>query len=314
MSPSEYLFVILSSVIALLGVGLVLHSLWIFHRQRIGKAPAGPQVSLKFLDKIELTGTRPLAIFAIGAALVVFPLGFSVKVIIDANTPTLQPGIVPDPKKGEFTEVVSATEPTYEGFHFLKDVRVIDLRSRIPVPVGKRKEKHSPVTWVRYTLLETLSDDEEVIDFEFGTTGVGLAPRCLTHEHDLIKVTGPHFHGDLKLSETWQVRVNVHGERPGAPFLIINEATYWNAFGGEADEWASMTTTDQETDLIAMVILFPEHKPIKSYDLYAYPHKTRDRVPFRDSAVAFRSENHQVFVWKIVRPKSGYTYEVDWTW
>ncbi len=313
MNPSEYLFVILSSVMALLGVGLVLHSLWIFHQQRIGKAPIGPQVSLKFFNKVELTGSRPLAIFAIGAALVVFPLGFSVKVITEANTPNLLPGIVPDPKQGEFTEVVSAPEPTYEGFHFHKDVRVIDLRSRIPVPKGKRKEKHSPVTWVRYTLLEKLSDEEDHIDFEFGTTGVGLAPRCLTHQSELIKVIGPHHHGDLKLSETWQVRVKVEGERPGAPFLIINEATYWNAFGGEVDEWASMTT-EQETDVIAMIILFPENKPIKSYDLYAYPHKTREREPFRDSAIAFRSENHQVFVWKIAKPKTGYTYEVDWTW
>ena len=34
----------------------------------------------------------------------------------------------------------------------------------------------------------------------------------------------------------------------------------------------------------------------------------------REGAIAFRSENHQVFVWKITQPISGYTYEVDWAW
>jgi hypothetical protein len=304
--------VILSSVIALLGLALVLHSLWIFHRERSGQVSVGPHISIKFFNT-ELTGTRPLAIFAIGATLIALPLGYSVKVVTEANTPNLLPGIVPDPKQGEFTEVVSVPEPTYEGFHFHKDVRVIDLRSRIPVPAGKKNEKHSPVTWVRYTLLEKLSEDEGLIDFEFGTSGVGLAPRCLTHENELIKITGPHIHGERKLSEAWQVRVNVERERMEVPFLIINEATYWNAFEGEERQWASMTA-EKDTDLIAMVILFPEHKPIKGYDLYAYPHKTKDRTPFRDQAIAFSSENHQVFVWKITQPISGYTYEVDWTW
>lgn len=312
MTPSAYLFVILSSVIALLGLGLVLHSLWIFHRERNGQVSVGPHISIKFFNT-EFTGTRPLAIFVIGATLIALPLGYSVKVVTEANTSKLLPGIVPDPKPGEFTEVVSAPEPNYKGFHFHKDVRVIDLRSRIPVPENKKNEKHSPVTWVRYTLLEKLSDDEDFINFEFGTTGVGLAPRCLTHKGKRIKITGPHFHGNLRLSETWQVQVNVEKERTEVPFLIINEATYWNAFGGESREWASMTA-EQDTDLIAMVVLFPEHKPIKGYDLYAYPHKTKKRVPFRDQSIAFRSKNHQVFVWKITKPISGYTYEVEWTW
>ncbi len=312
MSPIEYLFVALSTVIALSGLALVLHSLWIFHRQRTGRLPPSPQISLKFFN-LELTGERPLAIFGIGACLVVFPLIYSVEVVTEASRPSVSPNIVPAPGPGEFKEVQEANEPSYKGFHFLKDVRVIDLRSRLPVPKGKEDQEYSPVTWVRYTLLEKLSSEKELIGFEFGTTGVGLNPRCLTHEYDLLKVTGPHLHGEVSLSETWQVQVDVKNEKPGVPFLIINEATYWNAFGGEEQEWAAMNV-GEETELIAMVILFPKDKAMKSYDLRFGPHKTKELAPFRDKAVAFRSENHQVFVWKIENPKAGYTYQVDWTW
>ena len=296
----------------LIGTGLVAHSLWIFHCERTGKILRGPQISVKFF-KQEITGTRPLAIFVIGATFIIFSLNNLNQIFAPPETPNLKFSVVPTPLSGEYREVKEASHPSYEGLRFLKDVRVIDLRSRLPVPQDKRQKEYSPVTWIRYTLLEKLSPSLEVVGFEFGTSGVGLSPRCLTHKCDLLKVTAPHFHGDVNLSETWQVLVNVKEEKLKVPFMIINEATYWNAFDNEDKEWASMTV-EQATELIAMIILFPQDKPIKDHDLYAYPHKGENRERFRDSAIAFPSENRQVFVWKIDKPKVGYTYQLNWTW
>ncbi len=310
MSIFEYVFLVGSGLAVLLGILLVSHALLIFHRQRKGTLPPGPQVYLKIFGA-EIRGGRPIAIFVIGVTLVIFPLKFSVDVLKPPPPPPPGPSIVPKPTK--YVEVAEAAEPTYEGFHLLKDIRVIDLRSRIPIPKDKKGKEYSPVTWTRYTLLEKLTQDREFVDFEFGTTGLDVYVRCLTHEYILRKVTGPHFHGNIELKNTWQIRVGVKDVELNEDFLIINEATYWNAFSGEIKEWAAMTVTEK-TDLSAMVILFPKDKPFKKYKLYAYPHGSRKLKQFRGESVVIPSENDQVLLWRIEEPKEGYTYQVNWTW
>ena len=312
MSVTEYLFVTLSAVIALLGVVLVFHALWIFRQERMGKLPPGPQMSLK-LFKMEVTGSRPLAIFAVGASLVVFPLGFSQMVITEASKPIYPLPIVPPAREGEYIKLKEPPNVDYEGVRFLKDIKVIDLRSRIPVHPHKQRQKYSPVPLIRYTLLEKLSTDVEEVPFVFGTSGVGLDPRCLTHRFSLIEITDPIDVGELHLEQVWHVMVNVKHEQPHTPFLIVNEATYWNAFRGEDKEWASMAAYEA-SDMISLVILFPEGKPIKTYALYAIPHESKERMLFRDPSIVFASENRQVFVWKVENPKPDMIYRVDWTW
>jgi hypothetical protein len=200
------------------------------------------------------------------------------------------------------------------GFRILKDIRLVDLRSRVPVPENKRDQELSPVTWTRYTLLRKLSSSRDYVDFEFGTTGVKVSPRCLTHEYQLRKLTGPHSHGKAKLRETWQVRVDVRNVRVNEDFLVINEVTYWNAFSGEDQDWVGMPV-EEKTDLIAMILLFPEKKPFKGYDLFYSPHHASQTLkPFRDPSVVIPAENHQVLLWRIDKPVTGRQYQIDWTW
>lgn len=223
--------------------------------------------------------------------------------------------VVPPPK--DFKEVKSLPEPTYNGFTFKKDLRIIDLRSRIPVPKDKKdkkEEKLSPVTWTRFTVMTKDREDVNPLDFEFGTTGI-LYPRCLTHEYELFKSLDPHYHGDINLKNTWHVRVDLSEEQVGDyPFLLINEATYYNAFAGEKSEWASITAQKgAKTELIGMVILFPEDKPFKTYALYEYKHGQMKK-PIRSPTTITPSANNLVFVWKIPNPKPGYAYHLEWTW
>ncbi len=310
MSTFEYIFLVGSVLAVLLGVSLVFHTLVIFHRQRKGTLPASPQVYLKIFGA-EIRGGRPLAIFVIGATLIIFPIKFSVDVLKPPPPPQPGPSTVPKPSK--YVQLAEAAEPTYEGFRLLKDIRVIDLRSRIPVPEDKKGEEYSPVTWTRYTLLKKLSADRKFVDFEFGATGSNVYPRCLTHEYELREVTGPHFHGKIKLKHTWQIRVDVKDVKTNEDFLIINEATYWNAFAGEEKEWAATTVTEK-TDVIAMVILFPQDKPFKKYRFYGYPHGSRELKQFRGKSTVIPSENDQVLLWRVENPKEGYTYQINWTW
>lgn len=310
MSIFEYIFLVGSGIAVVLGVLLVSHTLLIFHRQRKGLLPPEQQVDIKIFGA-EIHGGRPLAIFVIGVMLILFPLKFSVDVLKPGPPPHPGPPIVPKPIT--YITIAEADEPTYEGLHFLKDIRVIDLRSRIPVPKEKKAQEYSPVTWTRYTLLEKLSRDRDFVDFEFGTTGFDVYVRCLTHTYVLRKVTGPHFHGKRELKHTWQIRIDMKDVKAGGDILIINEATYWNAFSGDSREWAAMTVTEK-TDVIAMVILFPKDKPFNRYMLYAYPHGSAEPLEFRGESIVIPSENDQVLLWRIKDPKEGYTYQVNWTW
>ena len=224
--------------------------------------------------------------------------------------------VVPPPKT--FTEVSHLPEPDYNGFTFKKDIRIVDLRSRVPLPKEALeesfKEKISPVTWMRYTLLTKDKEVNHPLDFEFASTRF-LYPRCLTHEAEYIRSEDAHFHGEQVLKNIWHVRVNLKDEPVSEhPFLVLNEATYWNSFRGETQEWLSITAHEHaRTELIGVIILFPEKKPFKNFSLYEYKHGTPKKRLRRPTTV-IPSDNSQSLVWKIANPQPGYAYQIDWTW
>ena len=224
--------------------------------------------------------------------------------------------IVPPPPT--YTKTSNLSEPDYKGFTFKKDFRIVDLRSRIPLPQKAIEELHekeiSPVTWVRYTLLTKDQEVNHPLDFEFASTKF-LFPRCLTHNAEYIKSENPHLHGANVLKDTWHVRVDLTEEPVSEhPFLIINEATYWNSFGGETQEWLSIKANENaKTELMGVIILFPENKPFKHYSLYEYKHGT-PKKPVRSPFTLIPGDNNRTLVWKIPNPRTGYAYQIDWTW
>lgn len=311
MTTFGYVFLAGSIVAVLMGILLVGYTLFSLHGLKKGARSSSQIVDLKLFG-VEIRSGSLFAIFVIGVALVIFPLKFSVDLL--TLSPGHQPGLSIVPGPGKFIEVAEAGEPNMEGFRILKDVRLVDLRSRVPIPESKKNQEYSPVTWTRYTLLKKLSPAKEFIDFEFGTTGVKVSPRSLTHEFQLRKLTKPHSHGATKLRHTWQIRVDVKNVKTNEDFLVINEVTYWNGFSGEEKEWAAMPV-EENTDLIAMILLFPEKKPFKGYDLWYSPrHTSQELKPFRDPSVVIPAENHQVLLWHIDKPIKGHQYQIDWTW
>ena len=307
MRWAEYIFLVGSIVAVSLGIYIIFEMLRVFRRQRRGEVGLGPEADVSLFG-VKMRGRRTLAVFIIGVALVLFPLRYSVQLISPQEA---QAHIVPEPT--EYEPVPSLPDPTYEGFLFQKDIRVLDLRSRRVVPEDKKDTKHSPATWTRYTLVRKLSAERKSLEFEFATSGVDIHPRCLTHEFELLKSTEPHYHGDVNLKNTWHIRVDVAGIQPNTDFLIINEATYWNAFQGKKGDWAAIAGKEN-TEIIGIIILFPEGRPFKDIVLSSGPHRSKELKPFVGQSTQIRSQNNQVFLWKIENPKEGYTYQASWTW
>jgi len=200
------------------------------------------------------------------------------------------PSLVPPPTQSEVTETHQLSPPDYGPFAFNKDIRVVDLRTRLPVPEDKIAERYSPVTWIRYTLVKKTRPANQ-LSFQFATTGVGLDPRCLTHNYSLKKAVEPDVHGERRLGENWEIQVDVSDVPLKEEFLVINEITYWNAFRGEDHDWAAIKA-EQDTAEIALLLLFPQKKPYTSYELYAYPHGSEKQKIFAGESTVFPSKNH----------------------
>ena len=130
------------------------------------------------------------------------------------------------------TIVPTLADPEYDGVEILKDVRIIDLRGRVPVPPEKKtSDRISSATWVRYIHIKKLKE-RNFVEFESATTGAGIDARSLTHKYELITTKQPHFHGSAQVKPT-VLKIDISNERVGQEFLVINEMTYWNAFAGD---------------------------------------------------------------------------------
>ena len=222
--------------------------------------------------------------------------------------------VVPPSPESNIERVPHLEEPNYEPFVFLKDIRVVDLRARKKIPESMKDKRFSPTTWTRYTLARKKREVGS-ISFQFATTGVGLDPRCLTHPYRLRKAVEPDIHDDRILKENWEVVVDVSDIPVGENFLIINEATYWNGFRGEESEWASIKAQEgTTTEEIGILVLFPEQKPYKLFNMLAYSHGSDQKQQFQGVARTFPSQTKQSFYWKIDDPKPAYAYELEWTW
>jgi hypothetical protein len=208
------------------------------------------------------------------------------------------------------TIVPTLADPIYDGVEILKDVRIIDLRGRVPVPPEKKtSEKISSATWVRYTLMKKLKE-KSFVEFESATTGAGIDARSLTHRYELITTKQLHFHGRTPVKPV-VVKIDISNEPIGREFLVISEMTYWNAFTGDEADWAAMHRVQNEE--VAMVVLFPEDKPVRSYQFLQHE-KGAQPEPFRGRHRSYVSENGLVLFWGPEELKRNFIYQVQWRW
>ena len=91
----------------------------------------------------------------------------------------------------------------------------------------------------------------------------------------------------------------------------LNEMTYWNAFTGDDTDWAAMHRVQNEE--IAMVVLFPEDKPLKKHTFLQYE-KGAQPESFRGRHKSYVSENGLVLFWAPEELKRDLVYQVKWHW
>ena len=173
----------------------------------------------------------------------------------------------------------------------------------------RRPTRSSSATWVRYTLMKKLKE-KNFVEFESATTGAGIDARSLTHKYELITTKQLHFHGSMPVKPV-VLKIDISNEPIGQEFLIINEMTCWNAFTGEEADWAAMHRVQNEE--VAMVVLFPEDKPVKSYEFLQHKRGVQPE-PFRGRHRSYVSENGLVLFWGPEDLKRDSVYQMQWNW
>lgn len=252
----------------------------------------------------------------------------------------LDPAIVPKPSTLRASQQNILPPPDYGKFIILKDIRVIDLRSRKKLNFWESKHggTYSPVTWLRYTMLKKKSEhlDAQRVTFRYGTTGFAVYPRSLTHEYDLLfSKKDKKLHPLRKLNEVWHVNVDVSEEKD-KEFLVVTEATFWNAFQGKK-EWASIKAVDMNTGSIAISLLFPENNPYRNIKLYKVNTETTDEKEITSEQInnnsmlstgsknGITNESYHLFkgkrgqtkssvFWLVKNPQVGFRYDIKWEW
>ena len=302
ISIAQHFQVILLAIPIIAGVTLIITNLTRHSR------PEDKLIELEAFN-IRLRATRHMVLIAIGCILV----GWPSYVISNPSHSSTIPQVVPKPSETTIENVDHIDHPNYQSLVFVKDIRVVDLRAIQKIPEEMKDQPYSPATWTRYTLVRKIANVDD-IRFQFATTGVGLSPRCLTHPFTLRRAIDFDIHGKRILKQNWEVVVDVSSVPIGQEFLIITEATYWNGFRGENGDWASIKAQNDSTEEIGLLVLFPEKKPYKSYNLFSYPHTNRNRKPFRGKMSLFPSETFKTLFWKIPNPQFNYAYELEWIW
>jgi hypothetical protein len=288
----------------LVGLGLIV--LAQFHKPQSPDHDPGPLMELK-LPGGSLKATRVVMQAAFGILLLTMPVIFVYA--MGSRTPVTV-SVAPNPKDVKTVEQI--TDPSYEGFFFRRDVSVLDLRASRDIPAGKKDERYSPVTLIN-NMLVTKTRPERTIRFTYATSGVAVSPRCLTHPYELKKAMKPDVHGERKLREVWEIEIDVADIPMNEEFLLTTEVTYWNAFEAPEQRNYSTYANDQtEPEEVSMILLFPESKPLKKYDLFAYEHETEKIQPFQGTPKVTLGKDNSTLYWRVPKAQPGYAYEVHW--
>lgn len=218
--------------------------------------------------------------------------------------------VPPDPN----IKIVSKIEEgADEGFSTLRDVSVFDLRGWKKISPNETNPRVSPVNYINYLHVKK-TRETKTYRAHYATTGTEIDLRCMTHQSQTLKQEKPEEHDGKKYRE-YEVAVNVEDIPVGKEFLIVIEATYWNSFQNLEEE-SVLTYTDSDIDQmeeLALFVLLPEEKPIKSYNLWANP-SGEEKAQFLGNSRIYKEENGRFFYWSITDRKPGYHYEITWNW
>ena len=144
-----------------------------------------------------------------------------------------------------------------------------------------------------------------------GTNGIKLDWTPVTlREYSQFKET-PDSPLQKNLKHSYNLAVDLSRFRVGEPIEISGDYVFWNAFGGDKEEWWSLHV-NYPTDHVSVFIAFPNSKPCKSLQISKV--SSDGKVTELPSDAAGIVDNGRFVFWTYEHPEVAAKYVFNWKW
>ncbi len=297
----------------LLGIFIVVYSLFRLVRSKHGSAESDVSIPLIGSKKIELKGPAWLILVAIGVLMVASPVlaAFSQK-SADVTVPPISVQRVQ-----ENEDLPDEDNPS---FRFISDLSILDLRQSQSVPWytsfrhflnANEKEQVRPTVLRNIMVVRKTAAVHDLV-ISYSTTGA-LAVRCLTHNatYKEKRVTQSGT-----TTDTWALVIDVSAMPVNVDFEIVVEATYFNAFSDpRGSDYSTYGNKQTDPENLSVALIFPENKPMKSMNIMEFPPNGGPGMEFQGMERKYPEDgNGPTYYWTTTNTRSGYYYKLAWTW
>ena len=224
---------------------------------------------------------------------------------------TPPPPDLPSPHPIE--EVGELPNPDRTAFRILDDDRTVDLRAWRALAPGENPRNSRVVNVTRQRYLKTAPAD--AFASEARTTGADVVMRVLAPNPSTARgfVLRAQVNVGREAMKRRQVRADVSALPIGSEFDTRIESVYFGSLQSHDEQWFGVVGNGESVK-VAMLMLFPEAKPFRAFELKVAPTRNAPPEPYTGPVITFAGEDKSWLYWEIVSPQAGFVYRVDWEW
>ena len=206
--------------------------------------------------------------------------------------------------------------PPYPGFEVLERRRTLDLRLLRRVSQAQINEKRSRAIAIDTYSVARATASATHLSLRHSTSSP-VTPDVESRTHPVFKVVSASespLQGARPNLRKYDAIFDVTKHPVGVEFQLERVVTYFNSFSGQKEEWAAMSIM-HPTRRFDLELLFDPKRPMRSYELYAYPRtdNSKDQV-YTGKERPTKSESGDRLVWTVTSPRINYVYKIVWKW
>ncbi len=213
----------------------------------------------------------------------------------------------------EVIKMPSLSKPDLTAFEVITDDRIVDLRAWRQLPANDPTVVSYVIFHNRRTLIKVA--ESQNYSTEFRTTGRDIFVRAHTPNKESAQVLAtdvPVVFGGQAL-KVRQVSMDVSAEPVGREFTVECQATFVDSMPTKEEQWVGLIGFTGSLRS-SMLILFPEDRPFRNYELKVAPKSNSPPVPFTGPVMCFQGEKNDWLFWEVGNPEDDHIYRVDLTW
>jgi tRNA A-37 threonylcarbamoyl transferase component Bud32 len=209
-------------------------------------------------------------------------------------------------------------KPDYSAFKVFEDHRVVDLRRWRQLPANDPTAESIVVYTTQRKMMKVAEAAE--LRAETRTSGRDVinraqSPDVKAYEHAADKL-GYVGQQPMKIR---QLVFDMSRQPLHQRFDLKYTSTYLDSIQTPDEQWFGVIGYEGSV-MTSMLMLFPDGKPFREYELkYAPtlgsdPSKRADPMPYTGPVITFAADDKSWLYWEIPTPQAGHVYRVDWAW